>query len=656
MKATTVAQVVAAEAGGKTRAQRLQAMKDVFSAVYNRAMQTGQSFEDVVSAVKNGKKQFSAYDAAMPAGTPGLVDLAQEAIDSVLSEGPTHPGTYYARSYATGNLPSGLQEVGTSVDDHVYYTDPQNRPIVTAAGTFPVNPSQQFAPGLQPASFAPQSTTQAPPQSLSGLGAGSIVPSANAGPAGQLYSDLVAPQSVQTTRVTPGGLGAQTPGPGMAALAPHGLIGDKTIAGYDKSELDPSIGGVLNSLGADPRFASVTVESGYRTPEENKAAKGAKNSQHLYHKAADLGINSLPDDQKAALLDKALTQGVKGVGLYPSGALHIDTRNNPTFWGPAGYGYNAAPVSAAQAWARPMLSDLMTGNVYTPQVPSNIPTPTPRPEQAQPMVAQNPYENMGLAAAQPVQPSQSFAPGLQPASFMPDQGLGSVPPDLQQPETTAPGGLGALPPSPTVAPVQAPSIQPSQATETVTGTEINVPEQQTHLLDPTSLGGVSSFPAQPEAPQPKEQSKVGKALKRAALGYMVGGPVGAALGLGSTMMPDGLGSDLFSQPDVSRFSIGNGLGAMQQAMSGARGATAYSRSNPGYSYTSLGNGTGIRSGPFGWQTVDASGSPTSDIRDKNGRRKGFFDAIGDALGLGGNDGGGFSDRERSDWSGRVGLF
>src|SRR5690606_36416507 len=48
-------------------------------------------------------------------------------------EGPVHNATFYATPSATKNLPKGLDEV-TRTSGHVYYTDPQNRPIATAKG------------------------------------------------------------------------------------------------------------------------------------------------------------------------------------------------------------------------------------------------------------------------------------------------------------------------------------------------------------------------------------------------------------------------------------------------------------------------------------------------------------------------------------------
>jgi hypothetical protein len=130
MRARTVAQVIAAEAGGKTLSQRLSAMRDVASAIVNRALALGVPLRDVTSVTA----EFNAYNKPMPPGTAHLTALAEQALADVMAGGVTHNGMFYARSYATKNLPKGLTKVKTAVDDHVYYSDPKGRAIRTAQG------------------------------------------------------------------------------------------------------------------------------------------------------------------------------------------------------------------------------------------------------------------------------------------------------------------------------------------------------------------------------------------------------------------------------------------------------------------------------------------------------------------------------------------
>src|SRR5690606_18243640 len=79
------------------------------------------------------RRQFDAYGKPLPMGVEAYRDLAEQAWSQVQIEGPIHNATYYATPSATKNLPKGLDEV-TRTTGHVYYTDPQNRPIATAKG------------------------------------------------------------------------------------------------------------------------------------------------------------------------------------------------------------------------------------------------------------------------------------------------------------------------------------------------------------------------------------------------------------------------------------------------------------------------------------------------------------------------------------------
>ena len=73
------------------------------------------------------------------------------------------------------------------------------------------------------------------------------------------------------------------------------------------------------------------INSGYRCPERNEQVGGAKNSQHLFGKAADISLhNQEMDSQNIASLARSI--GFNGIGLY-NNFIHLDVRSGqPAKW------------------------------------------------------------------------------------------------------------------------------------------------------------------------------------------------------------------------------------------------------------------------------------------------------------------------------------
>ena len=80
----------------------------------------------------------------------------------------------------------------------------------------------------------------------------------------------------------------------------------------------------------------VTIISGYRSPARNESVGGAKKSQHMEAKAADIKIAGVPTEEIYNRIDKLMAQGkikVGGLGLYVgSGFVHYDTRGVKARW------------------------------------------------------------------------------------------------------------------------------------------------------------------------------------------------------------------------------------------------------------------------------------------------------------------------------------
>jgi uncharacterized protein YcbK (DUF882 family) len=77
------------------------------------------------------------------------------------------------------------------------------------------------------------------------------------------------------------------------------------------------------------RDVPLIINSGYRTPEHNKAVGGAENSQHLYGTAVDVRVpKGLTVEAFAAMAESV---GFDGIGLY-HGRIHVDVRGYKARW------------------------------------------------------------------------------------------------------------------------------------------------------------------------------------------------------------------------------------------------------------------------------------------------------------------------------------
>jgi hypothetical protein len=72
----------------------------------------------------------------------------------------------------------------------------------------------------------------------------------------------------------------------------------------------------------------ITIISGYRSPDRNKAVSGASNSQHLYARACDFKVEGMKVELVADRLRELIYRGGiadGGLGVYPD-FIHYDIR------------------------------------------------------------------------------------------------------------------------------------------------------------------------------------------------------------------------------------------------------------------------------------------------------------------------------------------
>ena len=79
---------------------------------------------------------------------------------------------------------------------------------------------------------------------------------------------------------------------------------------------------------------SISITSGYRSPEHNAKRKGAKNSQHITGMAADIKVKGMTPKEVALVIEGLIESGKMkqgGIGIYPSW-LHYDIRGTKARW------------------------------------------------------------------------------------------------------------------------------------------------------------------------------------------------------------------------------------------------------------------------------------------------------------------------------------
>lgn len=279
--------------------------------------------------------------------------------------------------------------------------------------------------------------------------------------------------------------GRQAEESGRTAL---GLLGGQQPQ-HQTGGLSSGIQGVLNDR--LPAFQQagipIRVTSGFRTPEQNAAAGGARDSQHLRGDATDISLRGLTDQQKQQVVDGLLSDPrVGGFGYYPgTESIHIDTRSG----GRAAWGVSHRNDSVGAGWPDWMTSRVRSWQAGAPGANQNAGGERPR----------FPVRVAGLPTANDASPVGSLPPPLM--SQQPAQS--ALPPPLPMANSALPtfaqgGSPGALTPRPAApAPSSAPPPSPAPAPD---GPFANVPT--------ANLVAALAQPGLPEGMRPVVQKEI----------------------------------------------------------------------------------------------------------------------------------------------------
>ena len=133
----------------------------------------------------------------------------------------------------------------------------------------------------------------------------------------------------------------------------------------DVANISPAAKTMLEGITASGVVPELKIASGYRDVDRNAGAGGARGSQHIGGNALDIDISDLTDKQKTDLLEQAIANGAKGIGIYPGGrSLHIDVRDTPATWGAnANDTHKGVSIEEQPAWAQGPLKRLFNGDI-----------------------------------------------------------------------------------------------------------------------------------------------------------------------------------------------------------------------------------------------------------------------------------------------------
>ncbi|MER9217857.1 D-Ala-D-Ala carboxypeptidase family metallohydrolase [Mesorhizobium sp. M0644] len=137
---------------------------------------------------------------------------------------------------------------------------------------------------------------------------------------------------------------------GMAALVPEEKSFTIASGSADVAHVRPEVLDRFQQM-QDAFGAQLPINSGFRDPERNAKAGGAKHSQHMDGNALDIDVRGMPIADRVRLIETASAAGFTGIGVY-NNAIHIDLGAR-RYWGPS-HSAESLPSWAADVIGRHM--------------------------------------------------------------------------------------------------------------------------------------------------------------------------------------------------------------------------------------------------------------------------------------------------------------
>ena len=675
MKARTIAEVVAGEMTHKgTPDQQWGDALGIASTIANRAQAYGVSPQAVVAAPgqynaygRNLPKGIGAKEIAM----------AEKALRTVAEKGPVIAATHYALPSATKNIKgwSSFKQLDSIPGSHVFAIDPNMQAIRTTQGVMQAQPNafENLINNARVGALKVANSVASIPEAVTAMATNGFNAEANQ----QAMADAAKQQTSGTVAgLYEGALSFAHPDQtGISPGLRNSLLGtsaelSKTLgitSGYRSPTHNRQVGGAKHSQhvrgqAADIDMSGMSDEERARTVTE-LAQRGVTrfgtytNHPNMLH--VDLGqppagqAAHFMHNKSAANIANApgwfqnIAGSVINQGAFPTPpTAPVPTRNpsGPVQGPPMPRPQQGPPMPPQQQGPpapRPQQGPPMPRPQQGPPMPA-----APRPQQGPPMPAASPAPT-GPAAGAPGAPvvggSQKQARvGTGPITAAPTQAI----PQRYGP-TTAPAtrSISATAPPPSVAntPMQAQPVgsfalgnatmTPDLAAAIQQGPAAPKPQQGPPMPAPSLvqtgavLAGqpVEALPApttvadQPIAETVQTVKQTRPAPTIGPVQTVAPAPPTKPSGFfGSLSKPFRSLADFAGPvPSPKSFSYGTGAQAINDALSGATqdkpGAVSYSKSTPGYSVKSLGNGMVEKTNQFGAKSYERVGTPGSGI-------------------------------------------